>query len=562
MKKKRFLSTVDFFRGNSQEENCIIYTFSENGEKKMGVVRDPKITFYVDKEDVKRNGREMYVPIDEVDRVTCSYRDLIRVMAQLSDNEVALNVAYKQGNVGAFIRQLNQLKQFHGTDVDISDHYISKLIRKWKEDDILDETPKLHKAFGDIEVDLYHQPLDFSLSKDDTGPVDLASVYDSRANIMYTFALDGEDNTDNKQIKDFRKNEEQYKRELIRRHNFNDIVIKWFDDDGDLIVEYFRQINTIKPDFMLYWNIMFDVPYMMRRLVRLGYNPEDVMCPEEFPRKKVFVYEDKMGSNDLSKRGDYVEIAGYTNFADQMLQYAGFRATKKKLDNYKLDTVGMVEVSEGKDELDITIRNVSRHNYKQYFFYHIQDVKLMDKIEAKTKDFDLLYQIAVIAKTRPSKAWRKTISLRNLAAEYMEGRGDYVVSNNHNINNEMSEKFPGAFVHDITKNQNEGILLYGKRCNTIFDNVVDVDMGSLYPSILIAHMIDPKNQLGRFTLTKASMLQQDGGKEIFNNVNVDGNVLNFELGYKLSDDLVNGDWLKVGRWIGLKNQDDLVEQTL
>ena len=209
MDKKRFLSTVNFFRGNSQEENCIIYTYSENGVKKMGIVKDPKITFYVDKKDIDRTGREMYVPIQEVDKVTCSYRDLPRVMAELSDNETALKVAYRQGNLGGFIRQINQLKQFHGADVDISDHYIAKLLRKWKEENILDDTPKPTKAYGDIEIDTYHQPLDFNLQKDCTAPVDLTSVYDGKSNIMYTFALDGEDNADNPQIKDFRKNEEK-----------------------------------------------------------------------------------------------------------------------------------------------------------------------------------------------------------------------------------------------------------------------------------------------------------------------------------------------------------------
>ena len=86
----------------------------------------------------------------------------------------------------------------------------------------------------------------------------------------------------------------------------------------------------------------------------------------------------------------------------------------------------------------------------------------MDKIENKTKDFDLLYQISIISKTRPCKAWRKTISLRNLAAEYMTEAGEYVVSNNHNINNEMSKKFPGAFVHDITNNRDEESFYMGK----------------------------------------------------------------------------------------------------
>ena len=135
----------------------------------------------------------------------------------------------------------------------------------------------------------------------------------------------------------------KYRKELIKKHNFNDIVIKWFDNDADLILAYFNKINDIKADFMLFWNIMFDIPYLSRRLTYLHYDPADIMCPRDFPRKKVFIYEDRMGSNDISKRGDYVEIAGYTNFACQMMQYAGFRATKKKLDNYKLDTVGKVE---------------------------------------------------------------------------------------------------------------------------------------------------------------------------------------------------------------------------
>ena len=63
-------------------------------------------------------------------------------------------------------------------------------------------------------------------------------------------------------------------------------------------------------------------------------------------------------------------------------------------------------------------------------------------------------------------------------------------------------------------------------------------------------------------MTKSDLLEQDGGKEIFDRINVDGLMLNFELSYKLADDLVNGNWIKLARWIGLKSQDDLIEEML
>ena len=556
---KRFLSTINFFRGDSDSENCILYTYSENGVKKVGKVSEPKITFYVDKEGVDRVGREMLVPRSEVDSITCAYKDLARVMADLSGNTDGLRTAFKTNSAKNFIRQMNQLPLFHGSDIDISDHYIDKLNTLWSKKGILDETPKLHKCYSDIEIDLYHQSSNFNLDTDDTAPVDLASVYDERTKIIHVFALDGPDNSDNEQIKDFRKNWKQHKVSLLSvQKNLVDIDLRWFENDLDLIVAYFDKINEIKPDFIMFWKIMFDIPYLYRRLQRLEVSPEDVMCPLE--KKYIEIYEDKSGNNDISKRGDYVNIAGYTNYIDQMMVYASFRATKKKPENYKLDTIGKIETGEGKVELPIPIRNVSRHDYKTYFFYHIQDVLLEYKIEQKTKDIDLLYLISTISRTRIVKAWRKTISLRNLAAKYMEDGGEYVISNNHNINNETSKKFPGAFVHDVNNNQNEGIKLFGKRSNRIFDNVEDVDMGSLYPSIIISHMIDPKNQIGRFTLTKSALIKQC--KEVFNNISEEGLLTDNELGYRLSDALVDRCWMRVLKWLGGRNQDDIIEELL
>jgi len=173
----------------------------------------------------------------------------------------------------------------------------------------------------------------------------------------------------------------------------------------------------------------------------------------------------------------------------------------------------------------------------------MQDAHLLHRIEEKTGDIDLMYQIAMITRTRMHKAWRKTVSLRNLALKFMLDHG-YVMSNNHNTERGHAGKFKGAYVMSPENLEPNGVEVMGRRLATIFENVSDLDLSSLYPSIILSCMVDPTNQLGRLTFQG----EEDQGDE---------------LGYELAAALLRRDWVKLGeRWFGMPSKDEIVRLAL
>src|SRR5699024_815004 len=64
-----------------------------------------------------------------------------------------------------------------------------------------------------------------------------------------------------------------------------DYHFHWYkrEDELKMIIDYFALINKRRPDFVGFWNMSFDMPYMMRRCEVLGANPADVICDPNFP---------------------------------------------------------------------------------------------------------------------------------------------------------------------------------------------------------------------------------------------------------------------------------------
>ena len=76
----------------------------------------------------------------------------------------------------------------------------------------------------------------------------------------------------------------------------------FYDEDNEinLIKDLFAAINSFKPDFALAWNMGFDIPYIIARIQTLGYNPEDIMCSNDFKNKIARYYIDERNYSDFA----------------------------------------------------------------------------------------------------------------------------------------------------------------------------------------------------------------------------------------------------------------------
>jgi len=535
---ERYLSTVTYVnsRRGSNSTGKLLLTECIDGEKKLHVDKKPTLSFFVDMDDIERDRGATFVPIDEVVPIEkVPYGDVGRTMAELAGLETEWERSIRDRTSWNMKEYMRKLPFFHGTDIHVEDHYIGRWIDRYQGE--INIAPNLHKAHWDIEVDSWDgNPFD---RENAPCPIDAISLYSGKLNTLYVFLLRNEDNP---LVEEFEKNLEANADEAIDRFDLDECRITFFEDERKLILSFFRTVNEeLRPDFLGAWNQGYDFCYMEGRIKKLfRCEPSEIMCPKDFPFKKAYYYEDTR-NQDWSTKGDYAVVAGWTNYIDQLITYANLRATLGKKDGYGLDDIAEEEkVGSGKDPMDCSMREFSRTDYKKYVFYNMNDSILLHKIEQKTKDIDLIYQIAMITRTRVHKAWRKTVSLRNLALKHMFDQG-LIMSNNRNVGRKHGGKFRGAWVMSPENNASLGVRVMGHLLNSIFENVCDLDLSSLYPSIILSCMIDPSNQIGRL---------------MFKSDNDPGD----ELGYKLTADLLRGDMLKLGhRWLGLPAKDELLK---
>lgn len=245
------------------------------------------------------------------------------------------------------------------------------------------------------------------------------------------------------------------------------------------------------------WNAYFDFRTIERRLEILGVEPKDIMCPEEFPIKKVAIKEDTF-SSDVADKSDTFDITTWYHCTDLMSSYAGIRKGTGKQDSLKLDDILLQEIGESKFELEGTISDAVYVNFENFLLYSGFDSYRLNQLEEKNGDLNTLYDMSKLTHTRLSKVMRKTISIRNLAAVHFWNQG-LVLSNNQNnfIEHEDYGKFKGAFVANPLLVAPVGVMFNGERSTSIFEDTVDEDFTGLYPAIISAFQVGDMPMIGK-----------------------------------------------------------------
>ncbi len=254
-----------------------------------------------------------------------------------------------------------------------------------------------------------------------------------------------------------------------------------------------------------------------------------------------YYYKDG-NTNNISDRGDSFKSVSYTNYVDQMIMYAYIRKSNKK-SSYALDNIADEELDDRKDPLPkgVSMKNFFSKAYILSLYYNVHDVMLQVKLEAKNKDMQLLWTSSQGSSTRLSKAGKKTVSIRNLARKMYREQG-FMLSNNHNMQylgeRASAGKKTGGFVGDPNLINYTGVNLdfTDKRSSRIFANVIDEDLSSQYPSIIIALGIEDPTLVGKLQLKRKVPSEKEDGLFVL----VDD-------GWKIIDSYISGDNISIGR---------------
>jgi hypothetical protein len=316
-------------------------------------------------------------------------------------------------------------------------------------------------------------------------------------------------------------------------------------------------MNYYKPDFAMAWNMAFDVPYIIARILQLGYYPEEIICSPEFKTKSCYYFVDDTDRmtgkrKDPEERNDRFDVSSYTVYVDQMIQFASRRKGQSKFPNYKLDTIG--ELVAGVNKLDYhdicsSISELSYKDYKTYVFYNIMDTIVQLSIEYKSNDTDYIFAKSLENNTPYSKIHRQTVYLTNRATKEFDNFG-YVIGNNSNKYNEKpNEKFPGAYVADPLKIDDYSKLKINGIPVNIYDNSVDFDFARLYPSVIQENNMAPNTQIGKILIANPI-------HKLDNRFNRD----RYNRGGQFIEDYQSGCFLEFcSRWLALASFDELLD---
>jgi DNA polymerase elongation subunit (family B) len=493
--------------------DALIYTLIdiETGKTELHVLPNPTIDFYIATAPQPFHR----ISIDEkiVRSVTVPYKNRDREIAMTLNVLEAYYNSWRNKSNRLFMNQLRKNPNLYAADTHIEDFYKTKCILKHGSV----YAPSYKKGYADIEVDLSNYKEDFAYPDVAPCPIYLITYIDRTTKGVYCFIL----------------NDERVKDDIMRvinnpdafvQRNMNEKILKenftyhfnLYNSELSLLKGFFHTIHLLKPDFVGWWNMPFDMPTILNRMRRLGSSEEDIAnicCHPEVPEmfryvryiedpkrtqfyaRKNYSDEDEEEEEDSSsKKGkphpsrlvDWVEIPGYTQFFDQLSTFSCLRK-RSLLKSYKLNDIGKKFGGIGKldlYDLGYSIRDVNIKNFEVCLAYNIMDSYVQYAIEEKQRDINQM--VAASFNTRLSKTFSNSIIIKNYLMKYLYVDQGHIMGNAISFN--FKDEFEGALVCRPELLEQLGIDIMGSP-SYVFENAIDLDATSLYPSIIITHNI-------------------------------------------------------------------------
>ena len=547
------LVDIQYVRANKRAgtPDCLytIYKDLETGKKHVMAMENPSMPIYFEKEEfIDHKHPQDYKEKDKCKMEVVKYKDIPFVIADhMGDSGKAFLQNIFETRNYAELSMINTYPYVFGHDYDIRTYYR----HAWKKRASENIIPQISKSFLDIECDSFDSA---GFPNPQNNPIDLVTVIDGEKKKSYTFALVNRQykpavmygNTSpikSDKMNDFFDKKEEYRKKMYdSRHEqekalMNDLDglkkelhemfdetygsfdynFYFYEDEREMLIHLFQCIHMISPDFLMIWNISFDIPYILERMRTLGINPEDIICEEEFKYKECYFKKD-MHNFEIKNKCDWFHVTSKTVYIDQMELYAAVRKGREELRSTKLNFIGEKEVNDSKLDYseDGNIKTVGYVNYRRYFIYNIKDVLLQYGIERSTEDCETLYTSTYSNITAYEDNFKQTVTLRNVQYRIYDDFGLIPGANINQIllqrdmrmhpekydakNKKKDPSYEGALVGNTLLIQRFGKMMYGKRTNYMFDYSIDFDMKAFYPSTIYVLNIAPSTLIFKATV--------------------------------------------------------------
>jgi len=255
------------------------------------------------------------------------------------------------------------------------------------------------------------------------------------------------------------------KNHLIESKNY---TIEIFATEAELLTRFLNLFAKIQPTVITGWNTDgYDIPYLIGRCKKvLGAQSIKKLSP--------------VGIVDYNPKKEKWKIFGVSSL-DYIKLYKNFTYTE--LPNYRLDTVAKKELGRGKIEYDGDLQHLFETDIHKFVEYNMTDVDLVYEMDEKL-------QLLGLARTICHKGHVPYEDVYQ-ASKYLDGaaivdlkRNGFVAPNKQFrfLENEEDESLAGAYVMPPIPG--------------LYNWIYDLDLTSLYPSIIMTLNISPETKLG------------------------------------------------------------------
>ena len=250
-----------------------------------------------------------------------------------------------------------------------------------------------------------------------------------------------------------------------------DVNYIYCENEKDLLLKFQHFWVTTTPDIVTGWNVKhFDIPFICRRMDRVlnikhmkSLSPWNIVYERDvYIKGQKKIYYDILGVATL----DYYDL------------YQKFTYTNQE--SYRLDHIASVEL--GANKLDhsefANFQDFYRSNWQKFIEYNIHDVELVDMLEDKMKLIELAVTMAYDAKVNFEDVFYQVRMWDSIIYDALSQENIIIPPKSDST---KDQQYAGAYVKEPVPG--------------MYDWVVNFDLNSLYPHLIMQYNISPETLL-------------------------------------------------------------------
>ena len=273
----------------------------------------------------------------------------------------------------------------------------------------------------------------------------------------------------------------------IESYEKDDLIVEVFSTEEELLQQFFTKYSEIQPTILSGWNTdTFDIPYLYHRASKvLDEHTANSLSPINTVRL-----------NTIS--GKY-EIAGVSSL-DYLRLYKNLTFSQRQ--SYRLDAIAEFELGEKKIEYEGTLNDLYEQDIQKFVDYNVQDVRLIKRLDKKLDYIDIARGICHIGHCPYEEIYWSSRYIEGAILVYCKKVGLVAPDKRRDGRKLLGrDMFEGAYVQDPQR---------GKH-----DWVYDLDVTSMYPSVMRTLNISPETKIGKLDNWNAENFIRGGGKKTY-----------------------------------------------